>query len=162
MSTKLGQSHRRCVRRRTRKPQYLLPARVDYDRRWQRLHDVLQGSEVDHTDCPGELVRQGAVMIQAIERHPTIESLPPTKAISAKPKPRRENSWPVTCRPPSSRVHPAKKGFAPTAFRWRIKRTLAWFGQCRPLSKEYEKTVATPEARLRCVMMRLLVRRLSC
>ena len=55
-----------------------------------------------------------------------------------------------------------KKGFAPVAFRWRIERTFAWFGQCRLLSKEYEKTVASAEAWLWCAMMRLLVRRLSC
>ena len=45
---------------------------------------------------------------------------------------------------------------------WRVERTFAWLGQCRLLSKEYEKTVASAEAWLWGAMMRLLVRRFSC
>ncbi|MBE7157839.1 MAG: transposase, partial [Rhodospirillales bacterium] len=57
---------------------------------------------------------------------------------------------------------PAKAGgFKPAKFRWRVERTFAWLGQCRLLSKEHEKTVASAEAWLWCAMMRLLVRRLA-
>ncbi|MBE7157475.1 MAG: transposase [Rhodospirillales bacterium] len=52
-------------------------------------------------------------------------------------------------------------GFQPAKFRWRVERTFAWLGQCRLLSKEHEKTVASAEAWLGCAMMRLLVRRLA-
>ncbi len=57
--------------------------------------------------------------------------------------------------------HPKRGGFKPIAFRWRVERTFAWLGQCRLLSKEFEKTVASAEAWLRCAMMRLLIRRLA-
>jgi putative transposase len=64
-------------------------------------------------------------------------------------------------RPAPQRQARAKKGFAPAAFRWRVERTFAWLGQCRLLSKDYEKTVASAEAWIWCAMMRLLVRRLA-
>ena len=54
-----------------------------------------------------------------------------------------------------------RSGFKPIAFRWHVERTLAWLRQCRRLSKEYEKTVASAEAWLWCAMMRLLMRRLA-
>ena len=52
-------------------------------------------------------------------------------------------------------------GFKPISFHWRVERTFAWLGQCRLLSKEYEKTVAWAEAWHWCAMTRLLIRKLA-
>ena len=60
-----------------------------------------------------------------------------------------------------SRHRLKKRGFAPVRFRWRVERTFAWFGLCRLLSKEREKTFKSAEAWGWCAMMRLLVRRLA-
>ena len=51
-------------------------------------------------------------------------------------------------------------GFKPVRFRWRVERTFAWLGQCRWLSKKYEKTIKSAEAWLWCAMMRLLLQML--
>jgi transposase len=52
-------------------------------------------------------------------------------------------------------------GFHVIAFRWIVERTFAWFGQCRRLSKDYEKATTSAEAFLWLAMLRLLVRRLA-
>ena len=57
--------------------------------------------------------------------------------------------------------NPKGGGFKPARFRWRVERSFAWLAQCRLLSKEYEKTVASAEAWLWCAMTRLLIRRLA-
>lgn len=39
-----------------------------------------------------------------------------------------------------------EKGFVVIARRWVVERTLAWFGRCRRLAKDWEKTIASSEA----------------
>jgi transposase len=53
------------------------------------------------------------------------------------------------------------KGFQLLPRRWVVERTLAWFGRCRRLSKDYEGTPATEVAWLLVAHMRLLTRRLA-
>jgi hypothetical protein len=70
--------------------------------------------------------------------------------VSAKPK-----------APKPSRRRIKKGASSPSPSAGFVERTFAWLGQCRLLSKEYEKTVASAEAWLWCAMMRLLIRRLA-
>jgi len=45
--------------------------------------------------------------------------------------------------------------------RWGVERPLAWWGQSRRLSKEYERLCASSEAMIYAIMTRLMVRRLA-
>src|SRR5437879_2424725 len=44
---------------------------------------------------------------------------------------------------------PEEKGFAVQAHRWIVERTLAWFGNCRRLSKDYEELPQSSEGFIR-------------
>ena len=52
-------------------------------------------------------------------------------------------------------------GFHVLARRWVVERTLAWLGQSRRLSKEYERLCESSEAMVYAAMARLMVRRLA-
>jgi transposase len=45
--------------------------------------------------------------------------------------------------------------------RWVIERTFAWFGRCRRLAKDFEKTIASAEAWIMMASVKLLSRRLA-
>lgn len=45
--------------------------------------------------------------------------------------------------------------------RWVVERTLAWFGRCRRLSKDFEATIASAEAWVMIASVRLLSRRIG-
>jgi putative transposase len=51
-------------------------------------------------------------------------------------------------------------GFKVLKRRWVVERTLAWFGRCRRLSKDYEGTTASSEAWVKLAMIHLMARRL--
>jgi putative transposase len=51
--------------------------------------------------------------------------------------------------------------FKPEPRRWVIERTFAWFGRCRRLAKDFEKTIASAEAWIMMASIRVLSRRLA-
>ena len=53
------------------------------------------------------------------------------------------------------------KGFVLLPKRWVAERTLAWLGQSRRLSKDYEKLTITSEAMIRISAIHMMVKRLS-
>ena len=53
------------------------------------------------------------------------------------------------------------KGFQLLPRRWVVERTLAWFGRCRRLAKDFEATAASEAAWLLVAHIRLLTRRLA-
>jgi len=61
----------------------------------------------------------------------------------------------VKSRPPGS------KGFVLLKKRWIVERTFAWIGFNRRLSKDYERTVASSETRVRIAAIGMMLRRLS-
>jgi len=56
---------------------------------------------------------------------------------------------------------PGAKGFVLIKKRWIVERTFAWLGFNRRLSKDYERTVASSEARVRIAAMGMMLRRLT-
>jgi len=60
--------------------------------------------------------------------------------------------WSQYLSPPGFRVLPR---------RWVVERTLAWQGQARRLSKDYERLCSTSEAMIYVCMIRLMLRRLA-
>jgi putative transposase len=56
---------------------------------------------------------------------------------------------------------PGAKGFVLIKKRWVVERTFAWLGFNRRLSKDYERTVASSEARVRIAAMGMMLRRLT-
>lgn len=56
---------------------------------------------------------------------------------------------------------PGVKGFQLLPRRWVVERTFAWFGRCRRLSKDFERSAATELAWLFVAHIRLLTRRLA-
>jgi putative transposase len=56
---------------------------------------------------------------------------------------------------------PEEKGFAVQAHRWIVERTLAWFGNCRRLSKDYEELPQSSEGFIRLCMIHLMLCRLQ-
>src|SRR5262249_50094348 len=61
----------------------------------------------------------------------------------------------VKTRPPGS------KGFVLLKQRWIVERTFAWLSTHRRLSKDYEKTVASSEARIKIAGISMMLRRLN-
>jgi transposase len=53
------------------------------------------------------------------------------------------------------------KGFMLLPRRWVVERTFAWFGRCRRLAKDFERSVETERAWLLVAHLRLLIRRLA-
>jgi transposase len=53
------------------------------------------------------------------------------------------------------------KGFEVLPRRWVVERTFAWLGRCRRLAKDWEKTIASAEARITIAHIRLVTRRLA-
>jgi transposase len=53
------------------------------------------------------------------------------------------------------------KGFVVLPKRWIVERTLAWFGRCRRLAKDFENLTATAVAFILLAGIRLMVRRLA-
>lgn len=53
------------------------------------------------------------------------------------------------------------KGFLRLPRRWVVERTLAWFGRCRRLAKDFEGTIASATAWVLLASIRLLSRRLA-
>jgi putative transposase len=51
--------------------------------------------------------------------------------------------------------------FKPEPRRWVIERTFGWFGRCRRLAKDFEKTIASAEAWIMMASIRVLSRRLA-
>jgi putative transposase len=51
--------------------------------------------------------------------------------------------------------------FKPEPRRWVIERTFAWFGRCRRLAKDFEKTIPSAEAWIMMASIRVLSRRLG-
>ena len=64
-------------------------------------------------------------------------------------------TWEVKSRPPGS------KGFVLLKKRWVVERTFAWLGFNRRLSKDYERSVASSEARVRIAAIAMMLRRLA-
>ena len=56
---------------------------------------------------------------------------------------------------------PEAKGFELLPHRWIVERTIAWFGRCRRLSKDYEAGPESGEAFIQIAMMHLMLRRLQ-
>jgi transposase len=52
------------------------------------------------------------------------------------------------------------KGFEVLPKRWVVERTLAWFGRCRRLAKDFENRTRNAVAFLRLASIRLMLRRL--
>jgi len=53
------------------------------------------------------------------------------------------------------------KGWVKLPIRWTVERTFAWLGQCRRLTKDREKTVASSEAFVKLAMIHLMLNRLA-
>lgn len=53
-----------------------------------------------------------------------------------------------------------KKGWILLPIRWTVERTFAWFGRCRRLSKDREKSVLSSESFLKLAMIQLMLHRL--
>lgn len=53
------------------------------------------------------------------------------------------------------------KGFQLLPQRWVVERTFAWFGRCRRLAKDFERSVLTEVAWMLVAHLRLLIRRLA-
>jgi len=53
------------------------------------------------------------------------------------------------------------KGFAVLPKRWIVERTLAWFGRCRRLAKDFENLTANAVAFILLAGIRLMLRRLA-
>src|SRR6266852_2573366 len=53
------------------------------------------------------------------------------------------------------------KGFKLLPRRWVVERTFAWLNRCRRLAKDFEATIASAEAWLMIVSVKLLSRRLA-
>lgn len=64
-------------------------------------------------------------------------------------------TWEVKSRPPGS------TGFVLLKKRWVVERTFAWLGFHRRLSKDFERTVASSEARGRSAASAMMLRRLT-
>jgi putative transposase len=59
-------------------------------------------------------------------------------------------------------VEPAPRpAFTVLPRRWVVERTFSWWGQCRRLSKEYERLCTSSEAMIYATMSHLMVRRLT-
>src|SRR4051794_20100181 len=56
---------------------------------------------------------------------------------------------------------PGAKGFVLIKKRWIVERTFAWLGFNRRLSKDYERTAASSETRVRIAAMGMMLRRLT-
>jgi len=56
---------------------------------------------------------------------------------------------------------PGAKGFVLIKKRWIVERTFAWLGFNRRLSKDYERTVASSETRVRIAALGMMLRRLT-
>jgi len=56
---------------------------------------------------------------------------------------------------------PGAKGFVLLKQRWIVERTFAWLGTNRRLSKDYEKTVASSETRVRIAAIGMMLKRLT-
>jgi putative transposase len=67
----------------------------------------------------------------------------------------RRLTWEVKSRPPGS------KGFVLLQKRWIVERTFAWLGFNRRLSKDYERRVASSEARVRIAAIGMMLKRLT-
>lgn len=68
---------------------------------------------------------------------------------------RRQLGLEVKSRPPGA------KGFVLIKKRWIVERTFAWLGFSRRLSKDYERTVASSETRIRIAAIGMMLRRLT-
>src|SRR4051794_13546727 len=68
---------------------------------------------------------------------------------------RRQLALEVKGRPPGA------KGFVLIKKRWIVERTFAWLGFNRRLSKDYERTAASSETRVRIAAMGMMLRRLT-
>ena len=55
----------------------------------------------------------------------------------------------------------SQSSFQVLPWRWVVERTLAWFGNYRRLSKDYEYWVTTSDAMLYAAMVHLMLRRIS-
>jgi putative transposase len=55
----------------------------------------------------------------------------------------------------------SKSSFQVLPWRWVVERTLAWLGNYRRLSKDYEYWVATSDAMIYAAMVHLMLRRIS-
>jgi putative transposase len=53
------------------------------------------------------------------------------------------------------------KGWVLLPIRWMVERTFAWFGRCRRLSMDREKSVLSSEAFIRLAMIHLMLNRLE-
>jgi len=53
------------------------------------------------------------------------------------------------------------QGFVPVPQRWVVKRTFAWMGRNRRLSKDYERTIVSSEATVKLANVALLLRRIE-
>lgn len=54
-----------------------------------------------------------------------------------------------------------QKGWVKLPIRWTVERTFSWFGKCRRLSKDRERTVESSEAFIRISMIHLMLNRLK-
>lgn len=68
---------------------------------------------------------------------------------------RRQLALEVKGRPPGA------KGFVLIKKRWIVERTFAWLGFNRRLSKDYERTIASSETRVRIAALGMMLRRLT-
>jgi putative transposase len=53
------------------------------------------------------------------------------------------------------------RGWVKLPIRWTVERTFAWFGKCRRLSKDREKSVLSSEAFIKLAMIHLMLNRLE-
>ncbi|MDF5712187.1 MAG: transposase [Nostoc sp. S4] len=54
-----------------------------------------------------------------------------------------------------------KSGFVPVAARWVIERSNAWVERCKSLVKNFDRTLARANAKLKLCFIRLMLRRLA-
>ena len=53
------------------------------------------------------------------------------------------------------------KGFVLLPRRWVVERTFGWFGRCRRLAKDWEKSIASSTAWVNIASIRVMIRRLA-
>ncbi|WP_416212374.1 IS5/IS1182 family transposase [Nostoc sp. DedQUE09] len=54
-----------------------------------------------------------------------------------------------------------KSGFVPVAARWVIERSNAWVERCKSLVKNFDRTLARANAKLKLCFIRLMLKRLT-
>ena len=99
----------------------------------------------------------GAVMKAAAQKYATLEAFSGDEGYNATAVDFVEKTLEKTMNI-SKKI---KDTFAVLPIRWIVERTLAWFGNHRRLSKDYERLTRSAENRVRIAMLRITIRKIA-